>query len=240
MKPLVIFLALVGWAAAGHAQQSQPSEAVSKGRSMEAFKSQSQPVASPNRTSSGSLEASDKRMKHRQRGNDDHGRGHGHGHGRDRSSSLDAIVWTDSTGKTIGRALQSNAILLKYDNELATLIGLEPDQTCNAKGVCTLQSGGGRWSSFFAVYYTSADCTGTPYGPYQAVGTPYAGIPVIDADGTFLYIFKATDTIRVNAGSSYSSNTCFSIRGGDWPLDAAPVSAVVPASDFGVQPYFLK
>jgi len=219
MKPLLTSLALLGLALTGQAQPLPGPGARGPGGL--------QQVASPNRTASGALANADKADRARRA--DKGGK-----------VSTDAIVWVDATGRTVGRAINTNAVLLTYDGQPTILTGLEVDQVCDAGGVCSYASSGNRWSSYFSVYYTSPDCSGTPYLPYGGFGTPYVGVPVVDADGTYIYLLKVTDTVRVNAASSYSNNTCSAIRGGELPLDAAPVSAVVPASSFGRPPYFLK
>ncbi|MDB5868828.1 MAG: hypothetical protein JWP96_1160 [Polaromonas sp.] len=224
MKPLVISLALLSLVVASHAQQLPGAASLSK--QIESFQFPS--VASPNRVDSATWASSNKFNRNKHPGD------------KDGASGPPAIVWVDSTGKTIGRALATNSMLVTYENQPAMLTGLESDRSCNAANVCTHQSGGNRWSAFYTVYYLSTDCTGTPYLPYSGFGTPYVGVPVIDGDATYIYILKVTDTTRVNVNSSYVNNTCRSVRGGVFPSDAAPVTAVVPASTFGAAPYFLK
>ena len=160
---------------------------------------------------------------------------------KDEKADSAPIVWADSTGRTIGRAIGNFAILTTYDNQLATLTGLDADKTCDVNRVCTYLSGGARWSDFQSVYYTTPDCTGIPYSLSGALGTPYLGIPVVDGGGVYLYFFKAVDTTRVTLKSNYSNNVCFQIGiRGSFPTDAAPVSEVVPASVYGLPPFFLK
>ena len=224
-KSSVICLSFLTLALGSHAQQPpQTSTASAKPDA-----SNSQPVASPNRTSSRTWATSGKGGKSRH-----------HGEKGGKSDSA-AIVWVDSTGKTMGRAIGNYAILTTFDNQLATLSGLYPDQTCDADRVCTYPSNGARWSEFESVYYTTPDCTGIPYSLSAAMGTPYLGVPVVDSGGAYLYFFKAVDTTRVTLRSNYSNNACFviGIRGA-FPTDAAPVSDVVPASTYGTPPFFLK
>ena len=223
MKPLLTSLALLGLALASQAQPLPGTAPQGAFRDSGGL----QGVASPNRTASMALANADKSARNRRAD-------------KDGKVSTDAIVWVDATGRTVGRAINTNAMLLTYDGQPAILTGLEVDQACDAGGACSYASGGNRWSSYFSVYYTSPDCAGTPYLPYGGFGTPYVGVPVVDAGATYIYLLKVTETVRVSAGSSYTNNTCHSIRGGELPLDAAPVSAVVPASTFGRPPYFLK
>lgn len=224
MKPLVLSFALLSLAVASHAEQ--PAAAT---QAPQIDMSKSQSVPSPNRTESRTWASSEKLIKRNKHRGD-----------KDGSSSTDAIVWVDSTGKTIGRAIGTNAMLVTYDNQPATLTGLEGDRSCSANNVCVFKSAGNRWSPFFTIYFLTDDCTGTPYLPYGGFGTPYAGVPVIDGDTTYIYILKVTDTTRVTVNSSFVNNACRSVRGGAFPSDAAPVTAVLPESAFGVAPYFLK
>lgn len=223
MKFTVIFTSLMGLTFASHAQQPpQASPAASQ------F-DQSQKVLSPNRTPSKTLAMSSKGDMHKRHG--------------DRSMQADnaAIQWIDSSGKTMGRAIGDYAILTTFDNQFATLTRLGADTSCDANRVCTFASNGAKWSEFVSVYYTTADCTGTPYSLSGAVGTPYLGVPVTDSGGTYLYFFKAVDTRRVTLQSRYGNDGCFAI-GSRAPLstDATPVSDVVPAAMYGTPPFFLK
>ena len=224
-KSSVLCLSFLTLALESHAQQ--PPQASTASGKPDA--SNSQPVASPNRTSSRTWATSGKGGKSRHQG--------------EKSEKADsaAIKWVDSTGKTMGRAIGNHAILTTFDNQLATITGLYPDQTCDADRVCTYPSNGARWSEFESVYYTTPDCTGMPYSLSAAMGTPYLGVPVVDSGGAYLYFFKAVDTTRITLRSNYSNNACFviGIRGA-FPTDAAPVSDVVPASTYGTPPFFLK
>ena len=143
--------------------------------------------------------------------------------------------------KRLNRPIGNFAILTTFDNQLATISGLYPDERCDANRVCTYPSNGARWSDYESVYYTSPDCTGLPYSLAVAMGTPYLGVPVVDSGGAYLYFFKAVDMTRVTLRSGFSNNACFQmgIRGAS-PTDAAPVSDVAPASNFGIAPFFLK
>ena len=228
MKSHVTCLALLGLALGSQAQQ--PPEANASSGKPDASKSQR--VASPNRTSSGTWATSGKGGKSRH---------HGEKSEKSEKSDSAAIKWVDSTGKTMGRAIGNHAVLTTFDNQLATITGLYPDQTCDADRVCTYPSNGARWSEFESVYYTTPDCTGIPYSLSAAMGTPYLGVPVVDSGGAYLYFFKAVDTTRVTLRSNYSNNVCaqIGIRGA-FPTDAAPVSDVVPAPTYGTPPFFLK
>lgn len=229
MKPVTkssaAFLSFLCLALGSHAQQ--PTEAGAPAAKPDLSKSQ--PVASPNRTTSQTMVASAKGVKSRQ-----------HGAKGDKADSA-PIVWVDSTGRTVGRAIGNFGILTTFDNQPATLTGLYPDQSCDANRVCTNSSGGAQWSPFESVYYTTSDCTGIPHSVGSALGTPYLGVPITDSGGTYLYFFKAVDTTRVTLRSRYSTDGCFviGIRGA-FPTDAIPVSDVVPATTYGTPPFFLK
>lgn len=228
MKSFATCLTLVGLALGSQAQQ--PPQASSATGKPDA--SNSQPVASPNRTSSRTWATSGKagKSKHQSEKSE-----------KSEKAESAAIKWVDSTGRTIGRAIGNYAILTTFDNQLATLTGLYADQTCDANRVCTNPSNGAKWSEFESVYYTTSDCTGTPYSVGGALGTPYLGVPITDSGGTYLYFFKAVDTTRVTLRSRYSTDGCFviGIRGA-FPTDAIPVSDVVPGPTYGTPPFFLK
>ena len=229
MKLTAAFLSLAGLALAGHAQSPPPANLSASQPDM------AQKIASPNRTSSSTWVASSKRDLSKRPGD---ARGYG-----DRNLHADnaAIKWVDSTGRTIGRAIGTFAILATYDNQLATLTGLSSDNKCDPIRGCTYASNGANWTEFESVYYTTEDCTGTPHSIRGAVGTPYLGIPITDSGGTYLYFFKAVDTIRVVLSSRYSTSGCFVIGSrGTSPTDAVPVSNVVPATTYGTPPFFLK
>jgi hypothetical protein len=227
-KTSVVCLSFLCLSLASHAQQPPQASTAS----VKPDTSNSQPVASPNRTTSRNWVTSGKAGKSRH---------HGEKAEKGAKGDLSAIVWVDSTGRTVGRAIGNYAILTSFDNQLATLTGLYPDSTCDANRVCTNPSGGARWSEFESVYYTSSDCTGTPYSVGSALGTPYLGVPITDSGGTYLYFFKAVDTTRVTLNSRYSTDGCFAIGiRGAFPTDAIPVSDVVPGPTYGTPPFFLK
>lgn len=231
MKSTVIFLALLGMSLSGHAQQ--PVDSSSPSGKIDALPSQQ--VASPNRTHSQAWATLNKGSR------GDKGDKGSRAMQAGETTDLAPIVWVDSTGRTMGRAIGNFAILATYDNQLATLTGLGSDSKCDASRGCTYASNGAKWSEFESVYYTTTDCTGTPYSISSAVGTPYLGIPITDSGGTYLYFFKAVDTTRVILGSRYSTSGCFVIGSrGASPTNAVPVSNVVPATTYGTPPFFLK
>ena len=240
MKSTVIFLALLGASLSSHAQQ--PPDSGSPSGKIET--SPAQQVASPNRTHSQTWATSNKGGKTGRSDRDDRDdRGDRGSRTRQAVERTDQapIVWVDSTGRTMGRAIGNFAILATYDHQLATLTGLGSDSKCDATQGCIYASNGAKWSEFESVYYTTTDCTGIPYSVGAAVGTPYLGIPITDSGGTYLYFFKAVDTTRVILGSRYSTSGCFVIGSrGAFLTNAVPVSNVVAATAYGTPPFFLK
>lgn len=233
-KSSVTGLTFLTLALASHAQLALDANALSAKPDM----SRSQRVASPNRTTSQMWAASSKVGKNRQQLDKSARTAIA-----ERGEAVESapIKWVDSTGRTMGRAIGNFAILTTFDNQLATITGLYPDERCDANRVCTYPSNGARWSDYESVYYTSPDCTGLPYSLAVAMGTPYLGVPVVDSGGAYLYFFKAVDMTRVTLRSGFSNNACFQmgIRGAS-PTDAAPVSEVSAGSNFGIAPFFLK
>jgi hypothetical protein len=222
---LALALAFLGAATAGVAQQAPPQP---PGLDL----SRSVPVGSPNRSASASLAAGF--------GAANLGVGRGLG-----SGPTHALVWVDSTGKTVGRANGSWAIVTTYNNELATILGLEPDRRCDlSTGACTYQSGGITWPTSFSLslYYVTADCTGAPYTFPEAhlplvIGTPVYGLAVVEGGAPYIYWSRITETARISIGSVLASGTCFM---GGWAANLAPVINVTPGSALGTAPFLLK
>ena len=231
VKSFVIGLSLLTLALGSQAQLPPETSAPSDKSDL----SRLERVAGPNRTSSRAWATSAKEGKFKNQNEK--------AEKAERGDKVEtaAIKWVDSTGRTMGRAIGNYAILATFDNQLATIVGLGSDSKCDPIRGCTYASNGANWSEFESVYYTTADCTGTPYSVGGAIGTPYRGIPITDSGGTYLYFFKAVDTTRVILGSRYSTSGCFVIGSrGAFPTDAAPVSDVVPATTYGTPPFFLK
>jgi hypothetical protein len=226
VKYIYTFLALLGIVFASHAQQ--PASENAEGKNFD--KSKSQRVASPNRTSSRDWARSHKSDKSDK-------------HNRDKdSSNRAAIVWVDSTGATVGRALALGIgdILVTFDNEPTALRGLAADQNCDSNFVCTY-SGGARWRNFpFVVNFTSIDCTGTPYlSSFIPFGTPKFGVPIFDGGETYIYIANVTQSSVQTTQSAFFDGECRSSLSGA-ANNVSPVIAVIPASTFGIEPYYLK
>jgi hypothetical protein len=226
VKYIYTFLALLGIVFASHAQQ--PTSENFDGKNFD--KSKFQQVASPNRTSSMDWARSYKPNMSTKNNGDK------------KSSNPDALVWVDSKGETVGRAFGSGGsfsiVVVPFEKELAALQGLATNADCDLNNVCTF-AGGRKFARFFQVVFTGANCTGTPLAPSSSsTGTRYEGIPIIDGGETFIYIFdfprSALQTIR----SVFSNGNCFNT--GDIRDFFAPVIAVVPASAFGTEPFFLK
>jgi hypothetical protein len=228
VKHICTFLALLGIVFAAHAQQSNPKD--SQGKQID--ESKSQPVTSPNRTSSrewARLHNSIKFTKDM---------------GDKESSKPAAVVWVDSTGKTVGRALEIGGgpteVLVTFEHELIVLQGLFPERKCDVNGdFCTLTfSGGVNWN-FSSLQYPSTDCTGAPYIASATNGRPVNGVAIIDSGETFIYLYNSTQNTVQTIRSFFQNGRC-SQSFGVFPLNVSPVAAVVPASTFGITPFFLK
>jgi hypothetical protein len=223
VKYTYTFLALLGIVFASHAQQ--PASEISEGKILD--KSKSQRVASPNRTSSRDWVRSHKPQKSAQ-------------HKGDKDSSKPAaVVWVDSTGETVGRAVDTQGtVLVTFENELIALQGLTADRNCDSNFVCTF-SGGVKWGSFFSIDYTSNDCTGVPYVFSSSNGRPVNGVPIVENGETFIYFYNITQNTVQTIQSFFSGGECLATFGG-FRSNVSPVTAVVPASIFGLTPFFLK
>jgi hypothetical protein len=221
VKSIYTFLALLGIVFASHAQQTASEN--TEGKNVD--KSRPQRVASPNRTSSRDWASSHKSNKSDK-----------YDGGKDASNRA-PIVWVDSTGATVGRALDSGTVLVKVENEIAALTGLITDVNCDLNSACTF-SGGRRFSRTFEVVFTSADCTGAPLVPIsRPSGARYDGIPIFDGGETFIYIFNVAQSPFLNIQSTFTNGSCFTtLSAGNF----SPVIAVIPVSTFGIQPFFLK
>jgi hypothetical protein len=229
VKYVYIFLALLGIVFASHAQQ--PASENSEGKNFEKFKAQQ--VPSPNRTSSKDWARSLKPNKS------------GEHKGDKVSSTPAAVVWVDSTGKTVGRALEIGSffgdVLVTFENELIVLQGLFPERRCDFNGdFCTLTFSGGVSWIFSSLQYPSTDCTGTPYISSATTGRPINGVAIIDNGETFIYLYNVTQNTVQTIQSFFSNGRCSQSLGGSFPQNVSPVMAVVPASTFGITPFFLK
>jgi hypothetical protein len=218
VKHICTSLALLGIAVACQAQE--PSSQDPSGKQL--VETNSQPVASPNRTSSRDWTRSLKSHKF-VKGTDDK-----------RSPKVGAPVWVDSKGQTVGRKMPgSPSILVAFENELMEITGLNGD--CDLNLDCT---GGLTWSKFSAIFFTSSDCSGTPYVPRSSLLTRYNARPVVEGSETFIYISDNRQTVSPAINSAFAGNICSRPRRFD--PTSAPAIAVVPASNFGTEPFFLK
>jgi hypothetical protein len=229
VKHICTSLALLGIIFASHAQQ--PTLKDSQGKQID--ESNSRHVASPNRTSSREWARSHNPTKStKDMGDKD-------------SSKPAAVVWVDSTGKTVGRSLEigggPSEVLVTFENELIALKGLFPERNCDFNAdFCTLTFSGGASWLFSSVQYTSTNCTGTPYISSAPNGRPINGVPILDNGETFIYLYNATQNTVQTIQSFFSNGRCSQSFGGSFPQNVSPVMAVVPASTFGITPFFLK
>lgn len=148
------------------------------------------------------------------------------------------VTWIDSIGKTVGRALTENSVLVTYEDQTAILDGLSSDRVCDANGACTFP-GGMNWSKYFAVYYVSKDCTGQAYSQVPTQATPYKGTPIVDGGETYIYMARGADNARMTLGSFFTAGVCYDAFK-QYQEYAAPVIAALPASTFGTGPFFIK
>jgi hypothetical protein len=131
-----------------------------------------------------------------------------------------------------------NTVLVTFENELIALEGLTPDQNCDANNVCTF-SGGVKWGGFFSILYTSPGCTGSPYVSSFSTGRPINGVPIIESGETFIYLYDVTQNTFQTIQSSFSGGECLAAFDG-FRGNFSPVTAVIRASIFGTEPFFLK
>jgi hypothetical protein len=219
VKHVCTSLALLGIAVACYAQE--PILHDSRGKQI--VETSSQPVASPNRTSSRDWARSLKSYK-AGKDNDDK-----------RSPRIGAPVWIDTQGQAVGRKMPGRpSILVPFESGLLEITGLRTFD-CEVSGECT---GGLTWEKFRAVFFTSSDCTGTPYVPNSSLLTRYHGIPVVEGNETFIYISDNRQTVSPIIKSAFAGDICFSPQRFD--PTSAPAIAVIPASNFGTQPFFIK
>jgi hypothetical protein len=219
VKRICTSLALLGIAVACYAQEPILQDSSGK----QSVEKNSQPVASPNRTSSRDWARSLKSHKSI-KGNEDKS-----------PPKVAALVWIDSKGQTVGRKMPGGpSILVPFKDGLMEIAGLR-NLDCELNGDCT---GGLTWNKFSAVFFTSSDCTGTPYVPNSSLLTRYHGIPVVEGSETFIYISDNRQTVSPAINSAFAGNICF--RPQRFDPTSAPAIAVVPASNFGTQPFFVK
>jgi hypothetical protein len=220
VKHICTSLALIGITFTCYAQEPVSQDSSEK----RLVETKPQPVASPNRTSSREWAGSHKPNK-AIKDNDDKA-----------SPKTGALVWVDSKGETVGRALPGNGgMLVPFENDFAEISGFT-DRDCDPTGNCTL-SGSMTWGKG-QLAYNSGDCTGTPYVLRTPFGARYAGISIVEGGETFIYISDTTQTTLQGRNSVFDGKNCF--RASRFNPTGAPVIAVVPASTFGTQPYTLK
>lgn len=129
-------------------------------------------------------------------------------------------------------------VVVPFEKELAALQGLSANVDCGPNNVCTF-GGGKKFARFFEVAFTAADCMDVPQANVGSTsGARYDGIPIIDDGETFIYIFDATQAAFQTIRSIFSNGNCVGTPDLAGPF--APVIAVVPASTFGIEPFFLK
>jgi hypothetical protein len=173
-------------------------------------------VASPNRTLSSTLAATSKAKV-----------------GGDHVSTT-ALVLVDATGKTLGRFSGSYSLILPYNNQfLNVYLGSDYDYV-NKKYNST-----GFAFSPNSVFYTTSDCTGTAYQSFQTPGTQYVTFTVLDAGQYFLYIGDSANSVNTTVLSVFGSapGACFSTN---FTQPLIPLTTVIPASQIGTPPFFLK
>lgn len=226
MKSVFTSLTFLAIAASSQAHQSLPD--IRDGKKVDPAVARQ--IASPNRTSSQTWANNHRRFK-----ND-----HPNKNRVERAAAVQPgpVLWVDANGKTLGRALAETSVLVPYEDQTAVLDGLSSDRVCDVKGTCTFP-GGMNWSDYFAVYYPSRDCTGPAYSTVATAATPYKGIPVKDNGETFIYMARGADNVSIETKSYFTDGTCYAYTQ-PYPVYAAPVTAVLPASTFGTGPYYIK
>jgi hypothetical protein len=155
-------------------------------------------------------------------------------------SASPAVLLVDSGGRTLGRWMHTSAgpsALTLFNNETLLLMGLQPDFHA-APG--SYRPPGLTWDVLsFGLTFTSSDCSGTPYLSGSAYGALLSGVPFKDVDQVYIYIARDDRISNVEFQSNYNDGTCYSHQTAlSAPL--TPVMAVVPASNFGRPPFFLK
>jgi hypothetical protein len=219
VKHVCTSLALLGIAVACYAQEPLMHDSGAK----QLVETNSQPIANPNRTSSRDWARSLKSNKTIKNEGDKN------------SPKAGAPVWVDTKGQTVGRKMPGRpSILVPFEKGLLEITGLRTSD-CEINGDCT---GGLTWEKFRAVFFTSSDCTGTPYVPNSSLLTRYHGVPVVEGSETFIYISDNRQTASPAIKSAFGGNVCF--RPQRFDPTSAPAIAVVPASNFGTQPFFIK
>ncbi|MDB5868602.1 MAG: hypothetical protein JWP96_934 [Polaromonas sp.] len=216
MKKSLLFFATLGFALAGQAQPTLSQTPAPE-------TSTAYPVASPNRTRSSEMATATRPDKH------------SHHYFRHYKDDPDALVWVDATGKTVGRFSSENTMVVPFNNQLATLQGL---QAVNCENACKYV-GGARWGAFFQLYYPTSDCSGQPYSASSTTATPYIGTPIVEGDTTYLYFFRLADMAVVTVNSGFANKQCRAFQQG-FAVLAAPSVRVIPASTIGNEPFTVK
>jgi hypothetical protein len=150
-----------------------------------------------------------------------------------------ALVFVDSTGKVVGRAIGDEALLASWEGQPLTITGVNYlRRSCATPGACLGPGDGGAWGTDGWLGYVDLNCTGDPLVPARMPGV-FTAHPFFDGGHFYLYISRPAQLRDLVIHSHYSGGQCSNLPGGS-NMPAVPVTAVVPASTYGTPPFFLK
>jgi hypothetical protein len=141
------------------------------------------------------------------------------------------LVIVDTSGKPVGRYAGAQVLVFGYGQQLIGMRLLGTSDVVGATG------GGFTWGDTF-LSYASADCSGTGYPENSSLGTRYNGWPTLDNGQWYILVTDPSQSFVLNFNSVYVPEVgCLQ---NDGERRVSPPQAIVPASDFGTPPFFLK
>ena len=144
------------------------------------------------------------------------------------STTVSAVTVVDSTGKTVGRALSNNDVLVPYNGQLMHAVVYSVADTLD-------------WGGNSQFFYASSNCSGVPSMYSFFAGTRYIGNRVTDQSGTYMAIIDTTTATQQTVASSFYfdgvANQCYAYM---QTIAVAPILTTVPISTFGTPPMMFK
>jgi len=168
------------------------------------------------------------------------------------SPSTPGVALVDARGVIIGRPFATATlvtVLTQINSEPVGLVGLTTECSPDAPATCTGAPGAAVWgraddndvNGSIYLYYEAPDCSGTPLALLDGIpGVPKIGFPVVENDGTYMYIVRNSTVIKkvhsMFERGPYGGCSSFT------PMDYIfrEIETVYRATDIGLPPMFFK
>lgn len=154
------------------------------------------------------------------------------------------LLVVDSTGKASGRYESGGTVVFMVNGKATRLLSLSAD--CSTPECPAVRSSAFVFpdiqevvNNFGAVYYLSSDCSGSPYMAASDIDITQSAIAIKEADGSFyLYVTDVSGPFsNLTFQSQFVNGQCSAVN---TSFGAHAVTAVVPASSFGIAPFHLE